>query len=445
MREIPLALQTTYAELLDSAATASFEDAFADDGVFVAKKIRGKRYWYFQVKTKTGRKQRYVGPEQPELLSRIKQHRQVKDDRKARVALVSTLVRSAHLPRPLPEIGSVLAALSNAGVFRLRGVLVGTAAYQAYSAMLGVQLPAQSLMTEDIDIAQFAAVSIAVKERIAPILDTLKKADPSFRDVPTLYPGQTMAYRSAKVRVDFLTPNQGPDTDAPAALPAFGTYAQQLRFLDFLIRDPEPAAILHGMGIFVLVPSAQRYALHKLIVSQRRKDGAAKRDKDILQAQSLLEALAHKRPHELRLAWDEVFSRGKRWKELVGEGLSQIATEIRDLTLKTVGATRSVVPRLDLKFDASAARYIFDRDVISFLGNSAGERVRCAISRSFLEDYFEITKLSNKDCLKKFREKRETFEKMLRLKYLEWPIDDLDETLIKASDLPNLKKKISNL
>src|SRR5713226_9078240 len=121
MREIPLSLQTTYAELLDRATTASFEEAFADDGVFVPKKIRGRRYWYFQVKTKTGRQQRYVGPEQPELIERIKQHRQAKDDQKVRETLVSTLVRSAHLPRPIPEIGEILASLSRAGIFRLRG------------------------------------------------------------------------------------------------------------------------------------------------------------------------------------------------------------------------------------------------------------------------------------------------------------------------------------
>ncbi|WJI64332.1 GSU2403 family nucleotidyltransferase fold protein [Mesorhizobium sp. C416B] len=41
------------------------------------------------------------------------------------------------------------------------------------------------------------------------------------------------------------------------------------RFLDFLIRDPIRTALLHRSGLPVLVPSPQRYAIHKLIVASR--------------------------------------------------------------------------------------------------------------------------------------------------------------------------------
>jgi hypothetical protein len=442
MRDIPLALQTAYAELVDRAAMASFDKAFQEDGTFVAKKIRGRRYWYFQLSTEAGRLQRYVGPETPELLDRIKRHKQTADDQRERRALVSTLIRSAYLPRPFHEIGEILTALSNAGVFRLRGVLVGTVAYQTYSAMLGMQLPAASIMTEDIDIAQSKEISIAVKDSMPSILKTLKGVDPTFREMPNIYPGNvSTTYETSKhIRVDFLTPNTGPDTDAPAPLAAFGTHAQQLRFLDFLIHQPEPAVVLHDVGIHALVPSPQRFAVHKLIISQRRKEGAAKREKDILQAQALLEALANKRSRELQTVWQEAASRGKRWKQLMGEGLAQIAREIRDLTLKTVGEKRSFVSGLDIKFAAPVARYDFDRDVITFLGDENGDPVRCAISREAIDDYFAATELSNDDRLRKFREERAKFERMMRTKYLEWPIENTDETLIVSSDLDDLKQ-----
>ena len=251
--------------------------------------------------------------------------------------------------------------------------------------MLGIQLPAASVTTNDVDIAQFGTISIAVNDRTSPILETLKHVDHTFREVPNLHPGQTTTYQTSQgMRVDFLTPNIGPNTDVPASLPAFGTYAQQLRFLDFLIHNPEPAVILHGVGVYVLVPAPYRFALHKLIVSRRRQEGAAKRDKDIVQAQALLEVLAHKRSYELRSAWEEAFSRGRRWKQLLGEGLDQITPEIRDLTLKTVGAQRSVIPGLDLKFAASAARYVFDRDVITFLGE-AGDRKSTRLNSSHIQ------------------------------------------------------------
>jgi hypothetical protein len=42
--EIPIVLQTAYADLMDRAASAAFEDAFPDEGVFVSKTVRGRRY-----------------------------------------------------------------------------------------------------------------------------------------------------------------------------------------------------------------------------------------------------------------------------------------------------------------------------------------------------------------------------------------------------------------
>ena len=121
----PLVAQTTYAELLERCANAAFNDAFTEDGAFTPKTLKGRKYWYFQTGTGAARTQRYVGPETPELLERIAHHKETRDDERERRALVSTLVRSFGLPRPIPEIGDVIAALAKAGVFRLRGVLVG--------------------------------------------------------------------------------------------------------------------------------------------------------------------------------------------------------------------------------------------------------------------------------------------------------------------------------
>jgi hypothetical protein len=336
-------MQTTYAELLERCATTAFHDAFPEDGTFISKSIKGRKYWYFQQSSSAGRGQKYVGPETPELLEQISQHRQVREDERERRALVSTLVRSFSLPRPIPEIGNILAALAKAGVFRLRGVLVGTVAYQTYSAMLGVRLPASILQTGGGDIAQFTNVSVAVSDRTPPILDVLKNVDKTFRPVPHIHGKTAVTTYVAKggIRVDFLTPNEGPDTDAPQQLPAFRTDAQPLRFLDFLIHDPEPAVVLHDAGVYVLVPAPQRYAVHKLIVSRRRKEGAAKRDKDAQQPEALLSLLAEKRPYELREAWHEACGRGKTWRQLIDEGLAQLSPSIRDATLEVVAGGRT--------------------------------------------------------------------------------------------------------
>lgn len=327
----PLMLQTIYAELLDRSATAAFDATFSGNGAFTHKTINGRRYWYFQSTIEGARTQRYVGPETPELLKQIEQHQQALGDERERRSLVSTLVRSLGMPQPIPEIGSIVEALAKAGVFRRRGVLVGTVAYQTYSPMLGEKLPVAMLQTGDIDIAQFRNVSVAVGDQTPPVLDVLKAADKSFRAVPTIH-GERVTSYAAKggLRVDFLTPNEGPDTDKPQRLPALQTNAQPLRFLDYLIRDPEPAVLLHGSGVYVNVPAPQRYAVHKLMIARRRPQGAAKRDKDVRQAEALLSLLLKKRRHELKSAWDEAYKRSKEWQRLLNEGMDDLSAPVRE-------------------------------------------------------------------------------------------------------------------
>jgi len=336
-----LVLQTTYAELLQRCAQAAFEETLPSDGIFTPKTVRGRRYWYFQLPTKAGRGQKYIGPETPELLARIEHHQEVRDDERERRSLVSTLVRSFGMPQPVSEIASIVEALAKAGVFRLRGVLIGTVAYQTYSAMLGTKLPISILQTGDVDIAQFKNVSVAVEDQTLPMLDVLKEVDKTFRPVPSIFGEQATSYVAKRgLRVDFLTPNEGADTDKPQRLPALQTDAQPLRFLDFLIHEPESAVILHGPGVYVNVPAPHRYAVHKLMIARRRREGAAKRDKDLQQAEALLVLLAQKRPHELKSAWQEAYKRGKEWQKLLREGAALLTVSAQEKVSETIGAPK---------------------------------------------------------------------------------------------------------
>jgi hypothetical protein len=325
--------------LLERCRAAAFSDAFANDGTFTPKTVKGRRYWYFQENSQKGRGQKYVGPETPALLERIARHARAKSDERERRALVSTLIRSFRLPGPPAEIGNVLAFLAQVGVFRLRAVLVGTLAYQTYSAMLGEPLSSSAMLTDDIDIAQFKDVSLAVDDEIPPMLDVLKDADRTFEPIPHLHgPQQATSYRAkGGLRVDFLTPHRGADTDVPQELPALQTKAEPLRFLDFLIREPEDAVILHGSGILLSVPSPHRYAVHKLVISRRRRAGSAKSDKDILQAQTLLDVLAKKRPFDLKTAFEEAYDRGNAWRQAIEDSMTRLDPSARDAILAAIG------------------------------------------------------------------------------------------------------------
>ncbi len=260
INDLPLMAQTTYAELLDLSDVHAFESAFEEPGTFSAKTVKGSKYWYFRPKRHLGADspQRYVGRETAELLERIAHHRQAKRDQRAQRALVRSLVHAYGLPAPLPAAAQVVEGLARSGVFRLRGVLVGTMAYQTYAAMLGVRLKGALMQTSDVDVGEFLSVSIAVQDQTDSMQKVLQAIDPTFRKIPNLGRIAPTRYISRqRLRVDFLVPNQGADRDEPLYLPALKTAAEPLRFLDFLIHEPVKAVLLHGGGVAVTVPAPE--------------------------------------------------------------------------------------------------------------------------------------------------------------------------------------------
>lgn len=335
MARLPLPLQTVYADLVERCAVDRMDEQFPTGGSFVRRRVKERLYWYFVAGSPdaTGKRpQRYVGPDSPELRARIARHGLVKDAWRERRQMVTALQR-AGLPSPDDRTGDLLAAFARAGLFRLRACVVGTVAFPCYAGLLGAKLPLAALRTGDLDLAQFESISVAIAEdeRAPPLLEVLRGVDPSFREIPHATDSRlTAAYAGAEgYRVEVLVPNRGPDQDRPVPLPAIGAMAVPLRFLDYLIYDAVPAALLHEAGVLVNVPRPERYALHKLIVSRRRREGATKIDKDVAQAAALLDVLAERRKADLRDAWRELLDRGPTWRRLAGEGFEALPEDVR--------------------------------------------------------------------------------------------------------------------
>lgn len=323
---LPLPIQTMYSELAERAQLGQMAEAFDPAGSFIKRTIRGHQFWYFRSPmTEGSRPEKYVGPDTPDLTEKIARHRTDKSGYKERRTLVSALIRTG-LRGPDARTGRILEALAKAGVFRLRAVVVGTAAYQTYSGLIGARLT--NAMTDDLDLAQFRGISLAVEDAVEiPFLDILRGVDPEFQPVPSTFaPNHPTRFALGdRYRVDILTPMQGPSDDAPVALPALRADAQPLRFLDFLIYREVQAVALWGAGIPINVPAPERYALHKLLVSRLRLssgESQAKAAKDIRQAAELISVLLLQRPYELRDMWEELIARGPRWRQLATEAVS---------------------------------------------------------------------------------------------------------------------------
>jgi hypothetical protein len=344
MQEIDLATQTMFAELLQRSLDAEFDEAFDERGTFRRKKSKGRFYWHHQVRLGEKVVSKYVGPVTDKgITERVRRFADIKTDFKRRREMVRALA-AAGLPTADRISGAVIEAMWKAGFFRLRGVLLGTLAFQAYAGPLGIRIGARPLMTQDVDFAQFWGISENLGESIPAPLTVLRGVDETFKEVPDINdPFVSTQYRNkAGYRVDFLTPNRGADRHQgrPARMkPLAGTGAQPLRYLDFLIFEPERSVLLFGGGVPVTIPRAERYAVHKLIVAVERQN-QAKSAKDLQQVATLIEALAVKRPLELAAAWQSAWDVGPRWRAKLEAGRERLPALVRDTFADVIARTR---------------------------------------------------------------------------------------------------------
>ena len=339
MQEIDLQFRTMFAELIQRSLDDRFLKDFLPDGSFVSVPVKGREYWYYTSAMQEGkRSRRYVGPaSDPDVTRRVEEFSRLKSNAKNRRMMVSALNRIG-LPGPDNFTGNIIEALSNVGLFRLRGVLVGTVAFQTYSGMLGVRFPNAAMQTGDADFAQFHSISAAIDDSLPPMLDVLQAVDPTFREIPHQSDTRkTTRYGNDRdFQVEFLTPNRGSDDhqDKPSKMPALGgASAIALRFLDFLIHEPQRSVLLHKYGVGITVPAPERYAVHKLIVAARRQGADnVKRQKDAWQAGMLIECLIQLHMGELLAdALHEAMERGPAWKHAIANGLKISAPATREI------------------------------------------------------------------------------------------------------------------
>lgn len=327
LRPISPALHTLYAEVLQQLETAP-----PAGSVYRRSTDRGE-YIYAKVRIGAARIDQFVG-------------RAGDDEAEARAAalqtgaslaaerrrLISTLKRHGFAA-PDRTMGAVLDALAHAGLFRAGAVLVGTAAYLVSEPLVGSRLPSPTLMTGDVDIATASlALSADPPEHLEAIL---KRADATFQGLPQLSPkAPPSRFRNASgYLVDLVTPTRMRDDPNPLELAGLGAGAAPLQHLAWLIEDAVRAVALWGSGVLVNVPQPARYAVHKLILAQRRDASSRlKRAKDLAQARALIDALRTNDPFALEDALADARARGEKgWRRPIARSLQELGiTDLAD-------------------------------------------------------------------------------------------------------------------
>ncbi len=202
---------------------------------------------------------------------------------------------------------ATLASLHNHGVFRAGAVLVGSHAFGVLLNQLGARAAAYA--TEDVDLARRDALAFATPPSQS-LLEMLQDSGIEFIEVPQLdvrKPSTSWKARGrGRFHVDLLVPS--PDDTFPIVpVPELQAHAMGLPYLRYLLGDAQMALLAAREGCCqVRVPTPERFAVHKMAVSQLRGSRTAKSDKDLLQASVLLAVLAEHHPGAVEAALEHL-------------------------------------------------------------------------------------------------------------------------------------------
>ncbi|HOG18686.1 MAG TPA: nucleotidyltransferase domain-containing protein [Syntrophales bacterium] len=327
LTRLSIETQTLHAELMERLGAREAQRSVGSlEGTFTTKLIGGKEYLYFLHYTPGGRRNISLGPNTPRLAELVARHREGRSEEREDPVGIRELcaqLKAGKVARAPRAVVRVLRELADASLFRLGGVLVGTYAFGCIGNLLGVRWDETTLGTQDVDIAAARNISVAVPNLTADIPKTLESLSMGFFPIPPLnprHPSTSFAIRKSPLRIDLLTPKTGREED-PVYIPRLRAAAQPLSFLDYLLEEPIPGAVLDGDAVQVFLPQPLRFALHKLVVSQLRDATAgAKAQKDLYQAYQLLAWFGEERPSEINASWEELTGRGGRWRKLAEAG-----------------------------------------------------------------------------------------------------------------------------
>jgi hypothetical protein len=321
---IPINLITLYADLVQDLHMRVERPASLYNRI-----IKGTEYTYAKRQVGTVRRDIFIGPTSDDATQARIAQIQTETARGADRRKTIAALRAGGIPVQTTELGLVLDALDDAGLLK-NTVVVGTSAYISYAPFVGTLLPQASLSTEDADIATMS-LAISADDVTDSFEAVLKRADPTYAGMlgldPRSYPSRFRA--QSGFTVDLLTPVLRREDPNPIPMKNLQASAATLQYLRWLIAEPIQAASLYGSGQPIFIPQPARYAVHKLIVAQKRTHNLIKRQKDLAQAKALIDVLIRRDPYALSDARDAAFAEGfEGWQVPIERSLSELGLDV---------------------------------------------------------------------------------------------------------------------
>lgn len=340
--------QNAYADLFDATLALHISASVAGlNGSFGKKKVHGHDYWYFQFRDIGGAvKQIYLGPESEKLSALILAHRQPANEEAVPLQRLAAAAVALGCESLLPKHYRVIRRLAEYGFFKRGGILVGTHAFMTMCNMLGI-LSSERMQTQDVDFAHAGKnISVALPSNIrVETAAAIESLEMGLIPITSLSGASGSTYLSPTdpaFRLDFLTAKTS-ESDDPVHVDGLSIALQPLKFMEFSMIETTQAAVFCNEGaVIVNIPRPDRFAIHKLIVAAERDASAtAKANKDIRQANVLIQYYLDNRPDELSATWMDACSRGPGWRKRLESGLAKLAK----LNPAAVQALQSIDPQ----------------------------------------------------------------------------------------------------
>jgi hypothetical protein len=198
---------------------------------------------------------------------------------------------------------ATLASLHLNGLFQAGATLIGSHAFGVLVNQLGVTAAAYA--TEDVDVARREAMAFEQLPAVS-FLEMLQESGIDFIEVPQMdvrQPSSSFKQRGmSRFHVDLLVPSDDSEIHL-VPVPELKAHATALPYLSYVLGQTQMATLISREGCCpVRVPQAERFAVHKLIVSQLRTNRDARAEKDVFQASVLLAALGEHFPGAVEAA-----------------------------------------------------------------------------------------------------------------------------------------------
>lgn len=202
---------------------------------------------------------------------------------------------------------ATLASLHKHGLFDAGATLVGSHAFGVLVNQMGVRAAAYA--TEDVDVARKETLAFAQLPEKG-FLDMLRDSGVHFVEVPSLErkkPSSSFKQSGvSRFHVDLLVPSADASIRV-VEVPELKAHATALPFLGYVLGQTQMATLISREGCCpVRVPVAERFSIHKLVVSQLRTNRSAKSEKDIFQAAVLIAALGERFPGAISQAVEDL-------------------------------------------------------------------------------------------------------------------------------------------